>query len=111
MPPSALFFSFFLAAYSILTVSAQAVDVVPFYSYANDFVDPNYIVAGDFPNTVGGAKATILNWAEKLNAEGPWSRFCSRPSISDSAHRCLGVTDKPMLAPSGNKNDYMSWAP
>ncbi|KAJ7291466.1 chondroitin AC/alginate lyase [Mycena rebaudengoi] len=94
MSPSALFFSFFLAAYSILTVSAQAVDVVPFYSYANDFVDPNYIVAGDFPNTVGGAKATILNWAEKLNAEGPWS-----------------VTDKPMLAPSGNKNDYMSWAP
>ncbi|KAJ7130403.1 alginate lyase-domain-containing protein [Mycena epipterygia] len=69
-------------------------DVLPFTNYANDFVDPNYIVGKNYPNTTGGAQASIVSWAEYLSSSGPWS-----------------VTNKPITAPSGNKQDYMSWAP
>ncbi|KAF8208077.1 chondroitin AC/alginate lyase [Mycena galopus ATCC 62051] len=69
-------------------------DVQPFTSYANDFVDPDYIAAGMFPNATEGARDTIVSWAEFLSASGPWS-----------------VTDKPFNAPSGDPKDYMSWAP
>ncbi|KAJ7241668.1 chondroitin AC/alginate lyase [Mycena haematopus] len=69
-------------------------DVQPFTSYANDFVDPAYIVAGKFPNATNGAQESIISWAEYISASGPWS-----------------VTDKPFNAPSGDSKDYMSWAP
>jgi len=72
----------------------QAADVLPFTNYPNDFVDPDYIAAGKFPNTTSDAQASIISWAEYLSVSGPWS-----------------VTDKPIVAPSGNKQDYMSWAP
>ncbi|KAJ7291464.1 chondroitin AC/alginate lyase [Mycena rebaudengoi] len=89
----------FLAIFSDIWIdSVQATKyvphVVPFDSYANVFVDPDYIAAGVFPRTAGGAKVTILKWAERLTTYGPWT-----------------VTDKSMLAPSGNRQDYMSWAP
>ncbi|KAJ7201130.1 chondroitin AC/alginate lyase [Mycena pura] len=81
-------FSFFLS------LQLARADVQPFTSYANDFVDPSYIAAGNFPNATGGAQETIRSWAEHLSSSGPWS-----------------VTNKPILAPSGDKKDYMSWAP
>ncbi|KAJ7111341.1 alginate lyase-domain-containing protein [Mycena epipterygia] len=65
-----------------------------FTCYANDFVDPTYAAAGQYPSNLGGAEDTIVAWAEEMNSYGPWS-----------------VTNKPVLAPSGNKHDYMSWAP
>ncbi|KAJ7092770.1 chondroitin AC/alginate lyase [Mycena belliarum] len=85
LPPTLLF---------IALIQLARADVLRFSSYANDFVDPDYIVAGKFPNTTGEAKASIVSWANYLSASGPWS-----------------VTDKPMVAPSGSKQDYMSWAP
>ncbi|KAF7343324.1 Chondroitin AC/alginate lyase [Mycena venus] len=69
-------------------------DVQPFTAYPNDFVDPDYIVAGKFANTTGGAQESIISWAKSLSSSGPWS-----------------VTNKPFTAPSGDKKDYMSWAP
>ncbi|KAJ6453561.1 chondroitin AC/alginate lyase [Mycena sanguinolenta] len=64
-----------------------------FTCYANDFVSPN-VANGHYASTLAGAQATIVAWADEMNSYGPWS-----------------VTDKPVLAPSGNKHDYMSWAP
>ncbi|KAJ7630239.1 chondroitin AC/alginate lyase [Roridomyces roridus] len=90
LPPTFLSLSFSLL---LLSASARA-DVQPFTGYANDFVNPDYIVAGKFSNTTLGAQQSIIAWAEYLSASGPWS-----------------VTNKTIAAPSGNKNDYMSWAP
>ncbi|KAJ6491466.1 chondroitin AC/alginate lyase [Mycena vulgaris] len=95
LPPT--LFSLFLVPLSILIHSPFELvraDVLPFTNYANDFVDPDYIAAGKFANTTGGARESIKSWAEYLSSSGPWS-----------------VTNKPMVAPSGNKQDYMSWAP
>ncbi|KAJ7641334.1 chondroitin AC/alginate lyase [Roridomyces roridus] len=76
------------------TLLSFFLDIQPFTNYANDFVNPDYIVSGKFANTTLGAQRSIIAWAEQLSASGPWS-----------------VTNKTILAPSGNKNDYMSWAP
>ncbi|KAJ7754838.1 chondroitin AC/alginate lyase [Mycena metata] len=64
-----------------------------FTCYANDFVDPSHTV-GQYAANLAGAQDTIVAWANEMNSYGPWS-----------------VTDKPVLAPSGSKHDYMSWAP
>ncbi|KAF7329635.1 Chondroitin AC/alginate lyase [Mycena kentingensis (nom. inval.)] len=48
----------------------------------------------DYSKDMGGAQETIVAWAKELGARGPWS-----------------VTFKPVVAPSGNRHDYMSWAP
>ncbi|TFK32391.1 alginate lyase-domain-containing protein [Crucibulum laeve] len=63
-------------------------------SYANDFVNPDYVVARDFGNNTRAAQLTIVKWAKVLAQRGPWS-----------------VMDKAVLPPSGDKHDYMSWAP
>ncbi len=54
---------------SLLALSAP---VLSFTSYANEFVDPDLILAKAFPNTTVEAQKTILEWAEELAAEGPW---------------------------------------
>lgn len=63
-------------------------------SYANDFVDPDFIVKGNFGNNTLAAQNTIIEWAKETAAGGPWA-----------------VTDKAVAAPTGNKHDYLSWAP
>ncbi|KAJ7700334.1 alginate lyase-domain-containing protein [Mycena rosella] len=95
MLPPTLFF-LLLVSSSVLIQPFEFVraDVLPFTNYPNDFVDPDYIVARKFANTTGDAQASIISWADSLSSYGPWS-----------------VTQKPMVAPSGNKQDYMSWAP
>ncbi|KAG6884546.1 hypothetical protein C0993_010215 [Termitomyces sp. T159_Od127] len=50
-----------------LTGSASA-----FTSYANDFVDPNYIVKGVFGNNTLASQQTILQWAKDSAIGGPW---------------------------------------
>ncbi|KAJ7644910.1 chondroitin AC/alginate lyase [Roridomyces roridus] len=73
--------------------SAQA-STNPFTQYAVDFPDPNRVAAGNLPKNLAGAEDTIVAWADEMNSYGPWS-----------------VTFKQVLAPSGDKHDYMSWAP
>ncbi|KAJ6588175.1 alginate lyase-domain-containing protein [Mycena capillaripes] len=91
-------FSFFFVSLSVLIQSPSEfarADVLPFQTnYPNDFVDPDYIAAGKLVNTTGAAQAEIIAWAEQLASSGPWT-----------------VTSKPITAPSGDKKDYMSWAP
>ncbi|KAF8177692.1 chondroitin AC/alginate lyase [Pholiota molesta] len=79
---------------TILSVISTAVAQVSFTAYANDFVDPNYILAKDFGDNTEQAQASITAWASLLTVGGPWS-----------------VMDKAVTPPSGNKHDYMSWAP
>ncbi|KAI1792432.1 chondroitin AC/alginate lyase [Ganoderma leucocontextum] len=76
---------------SLLVLSTP---VLSFTSYANEFVDPNLILAKKFPNITIEAQETIFEWAEELAATGPWS-----------------VTNKTFAPPTGNRHDYMSWAP
>ncbi|KAJ6537220.1 chondroitin AC/alginate lyase [Mycena vulgaris] len=78
----------------LLSVSGAARATNPFVQYAVDFPDPNDVTAGNFGARFAGAQATIVQWAESMAAFGPWS-----------------VTNKPVVAPSGDKHDYMSWAP
>lgn len=49
-------------------------------SYANDFVDPAYIIAGNFSASTETAQATVISWAKELAAEGPWSELHSLSS-------------------------------
>lgn len=46
-------------------------------SYDNDWVDPDYILAGGFTNNTGAAQQTIIAWAEELASQGPWCTFNS----------------------------------
>ncbi|KAJ7846716.1 chondroitin AC/alginate lyase [Mycena olivaceomarginata] len=78
----------------LLSVSRAALATNPFTQYAVDFPDPNFVAAGNFGANFAGAEATIVAWAEEMASHGPWS-----------------VTSKPVVAPSGDKHDYMSWAP
>lgn len=42
-------------------------------SYANVFVNPDFIVARQFANNTLAARQTIVSWAQELAAQGPWS--------------------------------------
>ncbi|TFK52748.1 chondroitin AC/alginate lyase [Heliocybe sulcata] len=68
--------------------------VLSITSYANDFIDPAYIIAKSFNTTTDKAQGTVIDWANNLNLDGPWS-----------------VVNKTATPPSGDKHDYMSWAP
>ncbi|KAF7354072.1 Chondroitin AC/alginate lyase [Mycena venus] len=83
-----------LPLYVLLSVSRAALATNPFVQYAIDFPDPNYVAADNYAPNLAGAEATIIAWAEEMASHGPWS-----------------VTNKPVVAPSGDKHDYMSWAP
>ncbi|KAJ7867551.1 hypothetical protein B0H14DRAFT_2346933 [Mycena olivaceomarginata] len=89
MPPR-----FTLLLFVPLFVCHWALATNPFTQYAVDFPDPNYVTAGQFGAKFGGAEATIVAWADEMASYGPWS-----------------VTNKSVVAPSGDKHDYMSWAP
>ncbi|KAJ7883727.1 chondroitin AC/alginate lyase [Mycena olivaceomarginata] len=89
MPPR-----FRLLLFVPLFVCHWALATDPFTQYAVDFPDPNYVTAGQFGAKFGGAEATIVAWADEMASYGPWS-----------------VTNKPVVAPSGDKHDYMSWPP
>ena len=46
-------------------------------SYANDFVDPDYIVGMNFPTNTVIAHKFIVRWADQYAALGPWSMCCA----------------------------------
>ncbi|KAJ7062111.1 chondroitin AC/alginate lyase [Mycena amicta] len=79
-----------LAALVVCATCSSVAATNPFTTYANDFVDPDV----DYGSSFEGAQDTVVAWAEEMNSHGPWS-----------------VTFKPVVAPSGDKHDYMSWAP
>lgn len=77
-----------------LSVLMLAPAVLCIVSYDNDFVDPKYVISKSFNTSTAGSQQTIVEWADQLAAQGPWS-----------------VMNKTVDPPTGNKHDYMSWAP
>ncbi|KAH8982367.1 chondroitin AC/alginate lyase [Lactarius hatsudake] len=81
---------------SFLTVRSLADDLsVGFSPYDNDFIEPSYILGKNWNTTTVVAQEAIVQWADSLAAQGPWSI----------------TTSKAFLAPSNNTHDYLSWAP
>ncbi len=68
---SAVLSAAFSLSLGVLLVQPLPVRAVT--SYANDFVDPTYVLAKDFSNVTAEAQATIVSWAQSLAREGPWS--------------------------------------
>ncbi|KAK2460872.1 hypothetical protein APHAL10511_007342 [Amanita phalloides] len=77
-----------------LSFSLPFLQAAAYESYSNVFVNPDLILVGEYNSQTRAAQQSIIAWADELNAQSPWS-----------------VTKKPVVAPSGNKHDYMSWAP
>ncbi|TDL23095.1 chondroitin AC/alginate lyase [Rickenella mellea] len=71
-------------------LSAQA----DFISYANQFVDPAFILSDSWKATTTWAQSSILDDAQFVAAQGPWA-----------------VTNKTYLPPSNNTHDYASLRP
>ena len=44
-------------------------------SYANDFIDPSIILSKDFSNITIEAQETVIEWADLLASQGPWSTY------------------------------------
>lgn len=65
--------TFFHCAAVHSVICAAAADMVPFTVYANDFVNPDYILSNNFANNTGQARATITSWASSTAIGGPWS--------------------------------------
>jgi len=83
-----------LISSALLLLAGSLPAVHSLTSYANEFVDPDYILAKQFNSTTRGAQDTIAAWATDLANQGPWS-----------------VVNKSVTPPTGNKHTYMSWAP
>lgn len=64
---------YFILLAVIFITSAQ--DSPPFFDYDTFFVDPNYIVNREYPNTTWEAQKSIARWAEDLVQYGPWSAY------------------------------------
>ncbi|KAF8624700.1 hypothetical protein AX17_007031 [Amanita inopinata Kibby_2008] len=86
-------FSFLLTSFLVLVFSTGN-PLAAVTSYANDFVNPDYMLSRNYGNHTLAARKTITAWADQLNQSGPWS-----------------VLNKSATAKSGDKHDYMSWAP
>jgi hypothetical protein len=81
-------------AFVIWFLAGVAPAVHSLTSYANDFVDPDYILSKHFNSFTSEAQSSIIQWADDLTSQGPWS-----------------VMNKSVVPPTGNKHDYLSWAP
>ncbi|KAI0033744.1 chondroitin AC/alginate lyase [Vararia minispora EC-137] len=76
-------------------MSPGTVRRLSYSTYINTFVDPKYLLQGKFNNATSAAQEIIVQWADMLASQGPWSV----------------TTSKNISAPSGDMHDYLSWAP
>jgi hypothetical protein len=65
-----------LVTITLFILAGVAPVVHSLVSYANDFVDPDYIVSKAFSNYTVEAQSTVVQWADELAAQGPWSKLC-----------------------------------
>lgn len=71
--PHTFLLTLFKSALLLLSVLPTQRHLVHAYvSYANDFVNPDYIIAGGFGQNTLNAQKTIVAWAEELSMSGPW---------------------------------------
>ncbi|KAH9955397.1 chondroitin AC/alginate lyase [Russula dissimulans] len=80
---------------SLFAVRSLADLNVGFTSYDNDFIEPSYVLNKHWNATTVVSQESIVQWADWLALQGPWSV----------------TTSKSFLAPSNNTHDYLSWAP
>ncbi|KAI0265334.1 chondroitin AC/alginate lyase [Gloeopeniophorella convolvens] len=90
-PLRALFLSLLAALPAVRSLDLN----LAFESYDNDFIEPSYLLNKNWTNTTVVAQESIVQWADWLAEQGPWSV----------------ITSKPFNAPSGDPHDYLSWAP
>ena len=58
---------------SLLAAHSLADDLnIGFTSYDNDFIEPSYILGGNWNGTTVVAQESIVQWADWLAAQGPW---------------------------------------
>ena len=104
-----------MATLLLLTVTLFFPFVLGATSYDNDFVNPDLIVGKQFESRFAGAQETVIQWAEELAAQGPWckTQYFSPVCLSSCCMLSLSsaVMNKTVVAPSGDKHDYLSWAP
>ncbi|KAN0114323.1 Alginate lyase domain containing protein [Russula decolorans] len=84
----------FAIVLALLAVRSLADLNVAYISYYNDFIEPSYILGKNWSRTTVVAQQSIIQWADWLAAQGPWSV----------------TTSKPFPAPSNDTHDYLSWA-
>jgi hypothetical protein len=63
-----------------------AVVTIGYTDYDNDFLDPTYILSGDFDTSTTGAQQSIIEWADMLAAQGPW---CEHAFLTRNRTRVL----------------------
>ncbi|PPQ65138.1 hypothetical protein CVT24_003228 [Panaeolus cyanescens] len=78
----------------LATFFTLALRVTAQTAYANDFVDPDFILQKKYGPNTAQAQNTVIAWANSLARDGPWT-----------------VMSKNGVPPSGTKHDFMSWAP
>lgn len=67
-------FRFTTLALSVVALAPAVLGQIGVTSYANDFVNPDYVLAKNFNTDTAGAQQTIVQWANTLAAQGPWSK-------------------------------------
>ena len=65
------------SSHSFFSALAVVPAVYCFTTYANDFVDPKYVLAKSFSTSTAAAQQSIVEWADMHAAEGPWSTYFS----------------------------------
>ncbi|KAH8824495.1 chondroitin AC/alginate lyase [Flagelloscypha sp. PMI_526] len=79
---------------SLSSFAGFASAAAQYRQYANVFFDPTEIVAGNYGGGTDAAQDTIIQWADSLAAQGPWS-----------------VTNKTFTPTGADPHDYVSFAP
>ena len=98
----------------LASLALFATGVLSFEQYVNDFIDPAFILGGNFGDNTLSAQQSVVQWADDFAAEGPWCMIIIRLFflVSESFFAAV-TTSKPagFNAPSGDPHDYLSWAP
>ena len=63
-----------LTLFHIATFSSIISAAIAQTAYANDFVDPDYILSKKFGASTYQAQVTAVQWARTLAAKGPWCK-------------------------------------
>ena len=96
---------------SVLTL-LPAVFAFDYKDYDNDFLDPSYVLSKNFYKSTAAAQQSIIEWADFLAEQGPWCKSSGLLQLTIlSLQFAVAVMNKTILPPTGNKHDYMSWAP
>ena len=96
---------------SALTLAPAAL-AFDYKDYDNDFLDPSYILNKNFNVSTAAAQQSIIEWADVLAEQGPWCKSSRLLQLTILPLQfVVAVMNKSVVPPTGNKHDYLSWAP